>query len=68
MLAMIGSGDSVSQILPVLGLFAATSFRIIPSINRIMASVQTLGYSKPIIQSVFDDLQLSVPEASKVGT
>ena len=67
-LAMIGSGDSVSQILPVLGLFAATSFRIIPSINRIMASVQTLGYSKPIIQSVFDDLQLSVPETPKVGT
>jgi hypothetical protein len=51
-LAMIGSGDSVSQILPVIGLFAATSFRIIPSINRMMASVQTLGYSKPIIQSV----------------
>jgi ABC-type multidrug transport system fused ATPase/permease subunit len=66
--AMIGSGDSVSQVLPVLGLFAATSFRIIPSINRIMASVQTLGYSKPIIRAVFDDLQLSVPETPKVGT
>jgi ATP-binding cassette, subfamily B, bacterial PglK len=66
--AMIGSGDSVSQVLPVLGLFAATSFRIIPSINRIMASVQTLGYSKPIIRAVFDDLQLSVPETPKIGT
>jgi ABC-type multidrug transport system fused ATPase/permease subunit len=67
-LAMIGSGDSVSQILPVLGLFAATSFRIIPSINRILASIQTLGYSKPIIRSVFDDLQLLVPVTPKTGT
>ena len=67
-LAMIGSGDSVSQILPVLGLFAATSFRIIPSINRILASIQTLGYSKPIIRSVFDDLQLLVPITPKTGT
>jgi ABC-type multidrug transport system fused ATPase/permease subunit len=67
-LAMIGSGDSVSQILPVLGLFAATSFRIIPSINRILAGIQTLGYSKPIIRSVFDDLQLLVPITPKTGT
>ena len=67
-LAMISSGDSVSEVLPVLGLFAATSFRIIPSINRILASVQTLGYSKPIIRSVYDDLQLSFPEIPELGT
>ena len=67
-MAMISSGDSVSEVLPVLGLFAATSFRIIPSINRILASVQTLGYSKPIIQSVYDDLQLSFLETPELGT
>lgn len=67
-LAMISSGDSVSEVLPVLGLFAATSFRIIPSINRILASVQTLGYSKPIIRSVYDDLQLSLPVVPRMGT
>lgn len=67
-LAMISSGDSVSEVLPVLGLFAATSFRIIPSINRILASVQTLGYSKPIIRSVYDDLQLLLPEIPRKGT
>ena len=67
-MAMISSGDSVSEVLPVLGLFAATSFRIIPSINRILASVQTLGYSKPIIRSVYDDLQLSFPEIPELGT
>ena len=67
-MAMISSGDSVSEVLPVLGLFAATSFRIIPSINRILASVQTLGYSKPIIRSVYDDLQLSFPEIPEMGT
>ena len=67
-IAMISSGDSVSQLLPVIGLFAATSFRIIPSISRILASVQTIGYSKPIIHSVFNDLRLSVPETPKIGT
>ena len=67
-MAMISSGDSVSEVLPVLGLFAATSFRIIPTINRILASVQTLGYSKPIIRSVYEDLQLSLPEFPRMGT
>ena len=67
-MAMISSGDSVSEVLPVLGLFAATSFRIIPTINRILASVQTLGYSKPIIRSVYEDLQLSLPEVPRMGT
>ena len=56
---MVSSGDGLSKILPTLGLFAATAFRVMPSISRILASIQTFGYSKAFIHTVYSDLQLS---------
>ena len=38
---MVGSGDEIKDILPTLGLFAATAFRVMPSIGRVIASVPT---------------------------
>ena len=52
------SGKTVDEILPVLGLFAATAFRIIPSVGRILASIQGVAYSAPQIRSVYEDLKL----------
>ena len=57
---MVSSGDELSAILPTLGLFAATAFRVMPSISRILSSIQTLGYSKAFIHTVYSDLQLDV--------
>ena len=57
-LIMVGTGSSISSILPTLGLFAATAFRVMPSINRILASIQTIGYSRAFATEVFHDLQL----------
>ena len=57
-LIMVGTGSSISSIIPTLGLFAATAFRVMPSINRILASIQTIGYSRAFAVEVFQDLQL----------
>ena len=57
---MAGTRDDVSSFLPTLGLFAATAFRILPSIGRIMASFQTIAYSSPLIRTVDEDLKISV--------
>ena len=57
---MAGTRDDVSSFLPTLGLFAATAFRILPSIGRIMASFQTIAYSNPLIRTVYEDLKISV--------
>jgi ABC-type multidrug transport system fused ATPase/permease subunit len=41
--------NSVAFILPVMGLFMAAAFRLIPSANRILASIQSLRYTEPVI-------------------
>ncbi len=57
---MASTREDVSSFLPTLGLFAATAFRILPSIGRIMASFQTIAYSSPLIRTVDEDLRISV--------
>ena len=66
-IVMISTGSEVSSLLPTLGLFAATAFRIIPSIGRIMASFQTIAYSTPLIRTLNEDLQVKNFDNSEVG-
>jgi ATP-binding cassette, subfamily B, bacterial PglK len=65
-IVMVSSGRSISGILPTLGLFAATAFRVMPSIGRLISSIQTIGYSKAFIQTVHHDLQLPRPDEVSV--
>jgi ABC-type multidrug transport system fused ATPase/permease subunit len=55
---MLFQGEEISSVLPVVGLFAATTFRIVPSINRMVASVQSLDFNRPIVREVSRDLAL----------
>ena len=43
------SNYSGNEIIGFLALFAAASFRIMPSINKILASVQLIIYNMPVI-------------------
>ena len=52
---MVSSGDEIKDILPTLGLFAATAFRVMPSIGRVIASVKTIGYNKAFMKTVYSD-------------
>ena len=49
---------SVSKqiILPTLGIYVASAFKILPSINRIVQCMQRWKFSKPVIDQVYDDL------------
>jgi len=64
---MVSTSSDVSSLLPTLGLFAAIAFRVIPSIGRIIASAQTIGFSAPLIRAVHDDLQLTTDCTDPVG-
>jgi len=66
-IVMISTGSDVSSLLPTLGLFAATAFRVIPSIGRIMASFQTIAYSTPLIRTLNEDLQVKSFDSPEVG-
>jgi len=58
-------GASVGETIVTLGLFAAVSFRVIPSVNRIIGSVQALTFGRSQISVVRHDLAL-VPSASSL--
>lgn len=54
--AMLARGSQLTDLLPVLGLFAATSFKVMPTINRLIFAVQNLRFSSPIIQQLHEEI------------
>ena len=63
-LSMLAQGKDMSGIMPVLGLFAAAAFRLMPSVNRILSSVQSLRYGFPVIDTLYKELMLDAPDFS----
>jgi ATP-binding cassette, subfamily B, bacterial PglK len=57
---MLGSGKDSSEIVPVVGLFAATAFRVLPSINKIVGSKQQLKVCRAAIEAIYTDLHLPI--------
>jgi len=57
---MLVTGEDSSEIVPVVGLFAATAFRVLPSINKIVGSKQQLKVSRAAIETIYADLHLPV--------
>ena len=57
---MINSIDdaTIRANIPTLGLFAAASFRILPSINRILSSLQGLRYAYPVVKRLKNHLKI----------
>lgn len=58
-LGLLAQGKNMNQILPVLGLFAAAAFRIMPSISRMLGSLQLLRYANPVLNMLYNELKLS---------
>jgi ABC-type multidrug transport system fused ATPase/permease subunit len=57
---MLATGKDVDKIIPTVGLFAATSFKVLPSINKLVNSRQTLKVSRSTIETIHHDLDLPV--------
>lgn len=57
-LVLIAQGKELNALIPVMGLFAAAAFRIAPSANRILGALQNLRYSLPVINTLYDEIQL----------
>jgi len=62
--SMVVRDRPLSDIVPILGLFAAAAFRVMPSINRLLMATQTLIFNRSIIASVYRDFLLDTPEMS----
>ncbi|KKN07712.1 hypothetical protein LCGC14_1064150 [marine sediment metagenome] len=55
-LTMLNMGRDINSIVPVLGLFAAAAFRMMPSITRILVSMQALRYRFSAIDTLYEEL------------
>jgi ABC-type multidrug transport system fused ATPase/permease subunit len=55
-LLLIYFGNSVDVVLPIIGVFAAAAFRLIPSANRIMGSIQNIRYAIPVVSLLYEEL------------
>ena len=62
-LTMLTSRRDLASIVPTLGLFAAAAFRLMPSVNRILAGIQTLRYNRPVISTLYAEIQLAPDES-----
>ncbi len=49
--------SNVAIVIPTLGLFASAAFRLMPSVNRILASQHALHYVKPIVEVLTNEIK-----------
>jgi ABC-type bacteriocin/lantibiotic exporter with double-glycine peptidase domain len=57
-----GNKDLFLSVIPLLGLYFVAFIRLLPSVNRILNSIETHRYSLPALKIVYNDLK---PEKSK---
>jgi ABC-type multidrug transport system fused ATPase/permease subunit len=60
-LTMLAQGREMTTLLPILGLFGAAAFKLLPSMNKILSAAQSMRFSIPVVESVYEELQLSAP-------
>jgi ABC-type bacteriocin/lantibiotic exporter with double-glycine peptidase domain len=56
-LIMLNQNKDFTILIPTLGVFAASAFRMIPSANRIMTSLQGIRFSKPVIDLLYSEFK-----------
>jgi ABC-type multidrug transport system fused ATPase/permease subunit len=60
-ITMLRQGRDSTSLLPVLGLFAASAFRFMPSINRILGAIQNIQYNLSAVDLLYEESQLQQP-------
>lgn len=65
---MLINKHDMNSIIPTLGLFAAAAFRLMPSVNRVLKSVQQFRYSLPVVNTLYEELCVLAPEPERKKT
>ena len=64
---MVFSGYESSRILPVIGLFGAAAFRLLPAVSRTISNMHTIKWNRQIALELHDDLLMPF-ESSNADT
>jgi ABC-type multidrug transport system fused ATPase/permease subunit len=54
---MVWQGRAPDRIIPLLGLFVVATWRFVPSINNVISLVNSLSYSKPAVESLYNEFE-----------
>jgi ABC-type multidrug transport system fused ATPase/permease subunit len=54
---MVWQGRAPDRIIPLLGLFVIATWRFVPSINSVISLVNSLSYSKPAVESLYNEFE-----------
>jgi ATP-binding cassette subfamily C protein len=65
MIVIIAQGGETSTMVPMVALFGAAAFRLLPALTRIIRSLHLIRHYSPAFETVYADLELleSVPDA-----
>lgn len=55
---MLFKGENPNSLITILGVFVAATFRVIPSLNRILGALQNLKYYNRSIDLLFNEMQI----------
>jgi ATP-binding cassette, subfamily B, bacterial PglK len=53
---MLFEGRNLSEIVVIIGVFAAAAFRVMPSLTRIMNSAQQISYHQPVLENISKEI------------
>ncbi|ABB24242.1 ATPase [Pelodictyon luteolum DSM 273] len=67
-LTMMMQGKDMDSIVPNLGFFAVATFRMMPSVNRILNALQSLQYCLPVVDIISRDFSLPFHEEPQEKT
>ncbi len=65
---MVFSGYESSRILPVIGLFGAAAFRLLPAVSRTISNLQTIKWNRQIAQDLHADLLMPFESCSAASS
>ena len=55
---LLFQGKDTTSLISILGVFVAATFRMIPSLNRIIAGVQSMKYYSPSLDIIYEELKI----------
>jgi ATP-binding cassette, subfamily B, bacterial PglK len=54
-IVMIGQAEELSTIVPIVGLFAAAAFRLMPSVSRILRAYQSVRFGLTVVNTLYNE-------------
>jgi len=58
-LVMVAQNKSIDLLIPIVAVFVAAAFRLIPSANRIVTSVQAFKFAGPVLEVLYNEFRIT---------